>query len=63
MIIIVILVKNEKKKSNFFEKTFILVEIIIDIIFGISFLLLSNVKIILLIKNLIRDFILLLKFY
>lgn len=44
MIIIFILVKNKKKKSSFFEKTFVLIEIIIDIIFNIPFLILSNVK-------------------
>lgn len=37
--------KNKEKRSHFFEKTFILAEINMDIILNISFLILSNVKI------------------
>lgn len=45
IIIIFFLVDNIDEKSQFFEKTFLLVDINIDIAFQLLFLTLSNIKV------------------
>lgn len=45
MIITTFLVNNKNKKSRFLEETFLLIEISMNIAFGIFFLILSNIKI------------------
>lgn len=43
MVIASFLVDDKNRKSHFFEKTFLLADINMNIVFGISFLTLSNV--------------------
>ena len=45
MVIALFFMENKEERSYFFEETFLLADINIDIILGISFLTLSNVKI------------------
>lgn len=45
IIIAIFLVANMTKRSQFFKKTFLLIDISIRVAFGILFLILSNVKI------------------